>query len=178
MKTSTLNPDLYRDLNQLEDDLMNFIEEYGPNSLSNPIINESLREKLIPKWADDLEVNSDGDMLYVRLILEDDYDSDINLNFNFYARIWDLYTPLLKSDIQDIRDGLEKHLGPVISQIREEGKLTVPLQNLLDSTVEKALKWIKFDSYDTEVEVNPDTGGYLIVNIYEGSTYISFHFDL
>ena len=180
MGTQIINSDFYRELNQLEDDIMNFIEENGPNSLSERgRIREIIQEKLIPEWADDLEVNSDeDDMLYVRLILNDDYDSDINLYFNFFTRIRDLYTPLLKSNIQDIRDVLQEHLGPVMSQIREEGKLTPSLQNSLNETVEKVLKWIKFDSYDTEVEVNPNTGRYLVVNIYSGSTYISFHFDL
>ena len=105
MEISTINPDLYRDLSQLEDDIMDFIKENGPKSLSNPIINEFVINELIPKWADDLEVNSDEDMLYIRLILDDTYDSDINLNLSFYARIRELYTSLLKSDIQDLRDG-------------------------------------------------------------------------
>lgn len=180
MEIPTINPDLYRDLSQLEDDIMDFIKENGPKSLSNPIINEFVINELIPKWADDLEVNSDEDMLYIRLILDDTYDSDINLNLSFYARIRELYTSLLKSDIQDLRDSLEKSLGLglIVLKIQKEGKTI--LEQRINETVGKVLKdkWIKFDSYDTELEVNPDTGGYLVVNIYEGSTYISFHFDL
>lgn len=179
MGTQIINPDFYRELNQLEDDIMYFIEENGPNFFSElGSIKEIIQKKLIPKWADDLEVNSDEDMLYIRLMLEDDYDSDINLTLNFYARIRDLYIPLLKSNIQDLRDSLEKSLGLIIPKI--PGGDRKIMKQTVNEIVEKALKdkWIKFDSYDTEVEVNPDTGGYLVVNIYEDSTYISFHFDL
>lgn len=176
MGTQIINSDFYRELNQLEDDIMDFIKENGPDSLSDPSIKEIIREKLIPEWADDLTVYRDEDMLYVRLILEDDYNSDINLNFNFSARIRELYTPLLKSNIQDLRDSLEKHLGPIIPKIQEKGKTI--LEQMVNETVGKVLQWIKFDNYDTEVEVNPYTGGYLVINIYSGSTYISFHFDL
>lgn len=178
MGTQVINSDFYRELNQLEDQIMDFVEENGPDSLSDPGITEIIKEKITPKWADDIEVTNDDTMLYVRLILEDDYDSDLNINFNFYARIRDLYTPLLKSNIQDIRDDLEKHLGSFISQIQGEGKLTPHLKSLLNETIEKVLRWIKCDRYDTEVEFNLNTGGYLVINLYSGSTYISFHFDL
>lgn len=184
MEASIIRSDFYQELHQLEDLIMDFIEENGPHSLSNPDIEEIIRRKLIPKWADDIEVTSDEDMLYVRLILGDDYDSDININFNFYGRIRDRYNPLLICNIQNIRNDLEEHLGSFISQIQEEGRLTPHLKSLLDETIEKVLQWIKYDSYDTEVEINPNTGGhlvtggYLVINIYSGSTYISFHFDL
>lgn len=178
METSIIRSDFYKELHQLEDLIMDFIEKNGPHSLSDPGITEIIKEKIIPEWADNIEVMPDANMLYVRFIWEDDYVSDINISFNFYARIRDLYTPLLKSNIQDIRDVLEEHLGPIISRIQEEGKLIPPLKALLNETIGKVLKWIKYDSYDTEVEFNPNTGGYLVINIYSGSTYISFHFDL
>lgn len=174
MGTQVINPDFYRELNQLEDLIIDFVEENGPHSLSDSGITEIIKEKITPKWADDIEVTNDDTMLYVRLILEDDYDSDINLSFNLFAQINELYTPLLKSNIQDIRDNLEKQLGPVISQMREG----LNPKQVLNKTIEKVLQWIKYDSYDTDMDLNQDTGGYLVINIYSGSTYISFHFDL
>lgn len=174
MGTQVINRDFYQELYQLEDHIMDFVKENGPHSLSDPGITEIIKEKIIPKWADDIEVTDDDTMLYVRLILEDDYDSDLNLCFNFFAQINALYTPLLKSNIQDIRDDLEKQLGPVISQMREG----LNPKQVLNETIGKVLQWIKYDSYDTDMDLNPNTGEYLVINIYSGSTYISFHFDL
>lgn len=178
MGTQVINPDFYWELNQLEDHIMGFVEENGPHSLSDSGITKIIKEKITPKWADGIEVTNDDTMLYVRLLLGDDYDSDIQLSFNFYAQINGLYTPLLKSNIQDIRDDLEKQLDSFISQIHEEGKFTPTLKTLLHETIEKVLKWIKYDSYDTDMDFNPNTRGYLVINLYSGSTYISFHFDL
>lgn len=181
METSIIGSDFYKELSQLEDLIMDFIEENGPHSLSDPGIIEIIKEKMIPKWADDIEVTNDTNMLmlYVRLILEDDYNSDINICFNFNARIRDLYTPLLKANIQDIRDVLKEHLDPIIPSMSKEDEYT---KQKIHEVIEEVLKWIKYDHYNIELKINQDTGGYLVVNIYSTSiftsTCISFHFNL
>lgn len=146
-----LKPEFYQRISELHDSLMDYIKENGPYSLDYylPKIQEITETKMKEIGTTKVE-NTNGTTVIVNLYLEDDWDTSFQITLNFYAKIKNLFTPLLKVNLQEFRDNLKTSLIPILPKSDQEEYTDRQIEEEINQVLYKATMWIKSNEYQLE----------------------------
>lgn len=146
-----IKSEFYQRVSELNDSLMDYIKENGPYSLdyNSPEIIGIVETKM--KEIGECEVEIIDSMVNVNLYLDDCWGTCFQITLNFYAKIKNLFTPLLKVNLQEFRDNLKKSLISIVQNFDNEKEYTdQQIENAINRVLDKATRWIKSNGYQLE----------------------------
>ena len=168
-----IRPEFYQRVSELEDSIMDYIEKNGPYSLDH---NSSKIKEIVEtemKEISDCKVEITDPMVIIDLYLEDDWDISLQITLNFYAKIKDLFTPLLEMNLREFKDKLEKSLISIVQNFDNEEEYTdQQIEDAINRVLDKATMWIESNGYQLEWNRKDKS---IRVHLSDGSVQISLN---
>lgn len=147
-----IRSEFYQRVSELDDSIMNYIEENGPYSLdqNSSKIKEIIETEMRRNGMGDCRVEITDPIVVVNLYLEDDWDTYLQITLNFYAKIKDLFTPLLEVNLREFKDKLKKSLIPIVENFDQEELTDPEIEDAINQVLTKAIMWIESNGYQLE----------------------------